>query len=378
MTLRALQVGCVWPSERAGGGDRVFADLARYLPDSGVGVEALFAGPAGDGAAARLSSFAAATDGTRARWLGARRAIADRLDAGRVDVLATHFALYASAAIGRLRRVPHVVHFHGPWAEESRHEGAGRLSAFAKWGIEQSVYRTAARVIVLSEAFARVAAGSYGIPRDRIRIVPGGADLRRFLIDDARDEARRQLGWPTDRPILVTVRRLIQRTGVDRLIEALPAVRAAVPGARLYVAGTGPHRAALERHAERLGLTDAVCFTGYVPDTDLPRLYRAANLNVVPTVALEGFGLTVVEALAAGTPSMVTPIGGLPEIVAPLSPHLVFASAAPADIAGGLIDALAARVPVPAEAACRAFAVGRFSAAQMARRVADVYHELCA
>lgn len=380
MSVRALQVGCVWPSDRAGGGDRVFADLAKHLPSNGIGVEALVAGPAvpDQPMSSRLSSFGATTDGTRARWLGARKAIADRVDAGAVDVLATHFALYASAAIGRLRRVPHVVHFHGPWAAESRQEGASRLSALAKWGIERSVYRSAARVIVLSQAFAAVAERDYGIPAERIRIIPGGADLQRFLIGDSRADARRRLGWPIDRPILVAVRRLVRRTGVDRLIDALSIVAGAVPGVLLFIGGTGPLRGALEQRVAELQLGHAIRFLGYVADEDLPRVYRAADLNVIPTVALEGFGLTAVEALAAGTASMVTPIGGLPEIVSVLSPHLVLASTDAADIARGLTDALSGHLPLPDDAACRAFAVERFSARQMAARVAAVYNELCA
>ena len=112
------------------------------------------------------------------------------------------------------------------------------------------------------------------------------------------------------------------------------------------------------------------------PTTSCPLVYRAADLNIVPTVALEGFGLTVVEALAAGTPSIVTPIGGLPEIITPLAPELVLGSAQVPEIARGIVDALAGRVWVPGEHECRAFAVARFSADLMASRVADIYLEI--
>lgn len=380
MTLRALQIGCVWPSERAGGGDRVFADLAKYLPATGIGLEALVAGPtdAGEPMAARLSSFSESTDGTRARWMGARRAIAERVDAGTVDLVATHFALYASGAIGRLRRVPHVVHFHGPWAAESREEGGSRLAALAKWSIERAVYRSADRMIVLSQAFATLAARDYHVPPEQIRVVPGAADLARFAVDESREAARRLLGWPTDRPILVAVRRLVRRTGVDRLIEAMPLVVEQIPGVVLFVGGTGGLRAELERRVRTLGLHDNVRFLGYVADEQLPYVYRAADLNVIPTIALEGFGLTAVEALAAGTPSLVTPIGGLPEIVGPLSPALVTASARVPDIARGIVDALSGKAPLPDLDECRTFAAQRFSAELMARRVAAVYEEVCA
>ena len=203
--LRALQIGCVWPSEHGGGGDRVFAELARYLPGKGIGLEALFAGAASvDGSmAATLSSFGEVSDGTRARWLGARRALAARAASGQFDLVASHFALYASAAAGWLRRVPHVVHFHGPWAAESRQEGGGRLSALAKWSVERAVYRTADRFIVLSQAFAALATREYGVPPAQIRVVPGSADLQRFQVAASRPEARERLGWPQDRRVIV-------------------------------------------------------------------------------------------------------------------------------------------------------------------------------
>lgn len=380
MSIRALQVGCVWPSERGGGGDRIFADLARYLPAHDIGLESLVAGPAPveTRLGSTLSSFAALTDATQVRWLGARRAIAERVNSGTVDLIASHFALYASAGIGRLRRQPHVVHFHGPWAAESREEGSGRFSALAKWSIERTVYRSAARFIVLSNAFAQLAMQDYGVPADRIRVIPGAADLTRFMIPIDRLEARRQLGWPDDRRILVSVRRLVRRTGVDRLIEALPQIRAQVPDLLVYIGGTGALGAHIARRVRDLGLEDCVTMLGYVADEQLPLVYRAADLNVIPTIALEGFGLTAVEALAAGTPSLVTPIGGLPEIVADLSPALVTRSAASLDIARGVIDALCGPTPLPTSDRCRAFAAERFSAELMASRVAAVYAEACA
>lgn len=385
--MRVLQIGRIWPSERAGGGDRVFADLAKYLPLNGIGLESLVSGAASTGVSAvvgdqpemTVSSFGDDAAGTRTRWLGARKAIAARVNAGGVDLVASHFALYGSAAVGRLRRLPHVVHFPGPWAAESREEGAGRLSTLAKWGVERTVYRSAQRVIVMSDAFAEVAADTYGVAADRIRVIPGAADLRRFHVEATRERARRMLGWPVDRPLLLSVRRLVHRTGVDRLIEAMRRVRATVPDVLLLIGGTGALRVALEARVHALDLEESVRFLGYIPDESLPVAYRAADLNVIPTTALEGFGLTAVEALAAGTPSVVTPVGGLPEILAPLCPGLVCASIAARDIGAGLIAALSGRMPMmPDDAACRAFAAANFSAALMAERVAGVYRELCA
>jgi glycosyltransferase involved in cell wall biosynthesis len=94
-------------------------------------------------------------------------------------------------------------------------------------------------------------------------------------------------------------------------------------------------------------------------------------------MALEGFGLVAVESLAAGTPALVTPIGGLPEVVAGLSPSLVFRSFSAADIADGIMAALSGRGAIPSPGECRAYAEHHFSAIRMARQVADVYREIC-
>jgi glycosyltransferase involved in cell wall biosynthesis len=250
------------------------------------------------------------------------------------------------------------------------------LSAFAKWTIERRVYGSADRFIVLSQAFARLAARDYGVPERQIRIVPGCADLQRFTTAVSRADARARLGWSIDRPTLVSVRRLVRRTGVDRLIEAMPEVTARHPDVLLRVGGTGPLLPALRQRVHDLGLDHHVIFHGYVSDDDLPLFYRAADLNVLPTTALEGFGLTVVEALAAGTPSLVTPVGGLPEVVRPLAPDLVLASPEVADLVRGLDDALAGRREIPDADVCRAFAVERFGPDLMASRVAEVYGEI--
>jgi glycosyltransferase involved in cell wall biosynthesis len=171
--------------------------------------------------------------------------------------------------------------------------------------------------------------------------------------------------------VLLAVRRLVRRMGLDRLIEAMPVVRASVPGTILMVAGHGAEEAALKTLAHNIGVADHVRFLGFLPEADLPLAYRAADINVVPSRALEGFGLTAAEALAAGTPSVVAPVGGLPEVVAPLSHNLVFQSTTCAGIAAGLIAAL--RGGAPGEAACLQYARATFSAARVFADTARLY-----
>jgi glycosyltransferase involved in cell wall biosynthesis len=142
------------------------------------------------------------------------------------------------------------------------------------------------------------------------------------------------------------------------------------------LAGDGPERAALEAQAHALGVADTVRFLGFVPEAQLPLAYRAADLSVVPSVALEGFGLIVPESLAAGTPVLVTPVGGLPETVDGLSRDLILRDSTPEGIAEGVAEALTGVRVVPTAQQCAEFARERFDWSVVARRVAELLTEV--
>jgi glycosyltransferase involved in cell wall biosynthesis len=122
-------------------------------------------------------------------------------------------------------------------------------------------------------------------------------------------------------------------------------------------------------------MDEHVRLLGYVPDEQLPRMYRAADLSIVPTVALEGFGLIAAESLAAGTPVLVTPIGGLPEVVQGLAADLVLPAATEGAIAAGLASALTGRTRLPSEAACSEFARTHYGWPMIAGRIRQTYQE---
>jgi phosphatidylinositol alpha-1,6-mannosyltransferase len=115
------------------------------------------------------------------------------------------------------------------------------------------------------------------------------------------------------------VARLDHHKGIDTVIRALPAVRAAFPAARYAVAGSGSRKETLEKLVAELRLEDAVRLLGFVPDEDLPALYNAADLFVLASrrydLLVEGFGIAVVEASASGLPVIGSRSGGIPEAV---------------------------------------------------------------
>ena len=123
-------------------------------------------------------------------------------------------------------------------------------------------------------------------------------------------EARQQLGWPDNRRILFTSRRLVHRMGIDKLLQAVAIIKPKIPDVWLAIAGRGHMQASLQQQARELGLENNVKFLGFLPDEQLPIAYQAAELTVMPSQSFEGFGLAIVESLACGTPVLCTPSWG--------------------------------------------------------------------
>ncbi|AFZ13612.1 glycosyl transferase group 1 [Crinalium epipsammum PCC 9333] len=284
-----------------------------------------------------------------------------------------HFALYSFPVLQVLpKHVPITFTFHGPWALESQLEGTNQLGARVKHWLEKIVYHRCDRFIVLSKAFGTILHQEYQVPWSKIHIIPGGVDLSRFQPNLSRQEARTQLNWPQDRPILFTPRRLVHRVGLDKLLTAIATIKPQLPDVWLAIAGKGPLQAVLEQQATDLGLNDNVKFLGFLPDEQLPIAYQAADLTVMPSQSLEGFGLVVLESLACGTPTLCTPVGGMPEILEPFSPNLITYSTEATAIAERLEELLIRRIPMPSREACREYAATNFDWQKIAQQVRQV------
>jgi glycosyltransferase involved in cell wall biosynthesis len=375
--MQTLQIGDEWHTERAGGLNSYYFELLRHLGPTGTIAHGLVAGSdnvrvASEG---QVVAFARPDATLPARMLSLRRVALQRISGNRIDLIASHFALYAMPILDRLKRIPTVVHFHGPWAAESDANGSSGYRSRLKASMERSVYARAKRLIVLSAAFKDVLTEGYGISADRVRVVPGGIDVDRFNTVFTRTEARRRLGWPTNRPIILTVRRQVRRMGLESLIDAAKLIVAQCPDVLILLGGTGPIADELQTRIAELGLADNVRRLGRISDLDLPLAYRAADITVVPSQSLEGFGLITLESLASGTPVYVTPIGGLPEIVEPFAPQCIFANTSATEMAKVLIETLRGERPTPSDEACRAFSSQNFSWPHIVKRVRAVYDE---
>lgn len=368
-TPRILEIGMHFDPS-GGGADRYFAGLLEGLQTIGADVTAAAFGQPGAGIKSPVTL--GPPDLSLPNRLRAMKALRPQIERPGA-LVATHFALYALPLAARLRKLPHVVHFHGPWAGESKREGEGPWAVAAKKFVERYVYFSASRLITLSSAFRDILCSDYRIPPARVTVVPGGVEVSRFKPSVDRAAARVRFGWPADARVILCVRRLVKRMGLESLLEAFAQIAPAQPGAVLVIAGKGPLAEPLREQAAALGLGARVRFPGFVPDCDLPEMYSAADFSIVPSVALEGFGLITLESLASGTPVLVTPIGGLPETVSSLDRSLILSGCTAKDVAAGLERGL--RGGLPGASDCRRYAEKNFAWPEIARRVLSVYQE---
>lgn len=187
---------------------------------------------------------------------------------------------------------------------------------------------TADGIVVLSE-YSKKHIENYfpGVDPGKVKIIPGGVDTDRFRPAEDRGAVRDSLGIPRDAVLLLSVRKLVPRMGLENLVRAMKIVLAsdAARGLpiRLVICGSGRLRSTLERLSDELGVASAVTLAGRVSDDDLVRYYQATDLFVLPTAAMEGFGIVTVEALSTNTPVIGTPAGATPEILSAVDERLL-------------------------------------------------------
>ncbi|MEC4819026.1 MAG: glycosyltransferase family 4 protein [Scytonema sp. PMC 1069.18] len=371
-----LCVGVGWFPKSPGGLERYIYDLTQKLVAYGDRIELCGVGlPDNEpNSPIKLTNLASPdTPIWKRLWL--IRQNFQKTRCGKPDAVNLHFALYSFPILDLLpKEVPITYNFHGPWAFESKQEANERkISVFLKqWLIEQRTYNHCDRFIVLSKAFGNILHQEYQIPWDKIHIIPGGVDPTRFQPSLSPQEARIKLGWPCDRPIIFTSRRLVHRVGIDKLLSAVAEIKPRIPDIWLAIAGRGPIQETLQQQAHELGLDNHVKFLGFLPDGDLPIAYQAANLSVMPSQSFEGFGLAIVESLACGTPVVCTPVGGMPEILQPFSPELITDSTEVAAIADKLEQVLLGKVTAPSREACRQYAINKFDWYKIAQDVRNI------
>ncbi len=231
------------------------------------------------------------------------------------DVLHSHYWLSGVAAMQLSMRwdVPHITMLHTLGRlKQLANPNESELQLRLEW--EQHLIRQADRIIAAT-AEERVQMIRYcGATPNQVHVIPCGVDLKLF-VPQSRQQAREKLGLRQQQPVILFVGRLDPFKGPDLLLRAAAMME---EDAQIVIVGgklTGdPYLQQLRALSAELKLSSRVRFLGAQPQQELPMIYSAADITVMPSYH-ESFGMAAVESLACGTPVVATRAGGLTTVV---------------------------------------------------------------
>ena len=224
----------------------------------------------------------------------------------------------AARTVLRGRSTPYFVAAHGTEVFDNFVGVKNSLKTVLTRRLRPRIFREAKKVFPVSHYTRRALLAQGCGTEASIVTVNNGVNPEIFRRIAPRPEAEARYR-PNGERLLLTVTRLYPYKGVDRMLESLPAIAAAVPDVVYLIAGTGPDRPRLEALTARLGLESRVRFLGPLPLAEIVELYNLADLFVMlsreelPDV--EGFGLVFLEAAACGLPSVGGRSGGIPDAI---------------------------------------------------------------
>ena len=238
------------------------------------------------------------------------------------DVIHAHDWMTFPAALLLRERTgkPLVVHFHSSEAERR-----GPLASQEVRAIEQAALDAAERVVCVSEASARTLRSHYAVERAKVRVLHNAFSP----LAEARREERTG-------PVVLFLGRLSEQKSPDVFLQAAARVAERHPAASFVLAGEGELYPELKALAEELGLARCVRFTGFVSGEELARTYAGADVYVLSSAA-EPFGISALEALSLGVPTIVPNGAGVTEVV---SSVLRFAPGDDAELAEKIVGLL--------------------------------------
>jgi glycogen(starch) synthase len=299
-------------------------------------------------------------------------------DSHEFELVHGHDWLVAMAGdhLARRFRAPLVTTIHA--TEHGRHQGWVEEHPQSHiHGVERWITNRADRVIACSYYMREQVADIFGVPDDKVEVIPNGIDPEDLQPQDGQEleRLRRQFAAPDEKLVLL-LGRLVYEKGFQLALEAMPSLIERLPSTRFLVAGSGTHERELRRQAAALGLMQHGTFLGWIGDDVLHSLYRIADVCVVPSI-YEPFGLVALEAMASGCPCIVADTGGLREVVPHEEAGLRFRARDPVAL-GEMVERLLSdqglRERLIAEASEH---VLRFDWADVAERTAAVYSGLC-
>ena len=232
---------------------------------------------------------------------------------GGFDVIHAHdwLVTYAAKSLKNAYDIPIVATIHATEAGRNSgiHDETQRYINDTEWLLTYE----ATEVIVNSNYMKNEIQRLFGLPFDKINVIPNGINLSNFTGIERDYDFRRQYAMDNEK-IILYVGRLVYQKGVQHLIAAMPKILSNYHDAKLIIAGRGGMMDELRAEASNLGLNDKIYFTGYLNSKQVQKMYKCADVAVFPST-YEPFGIVALEAMLAGVPTVVSDVGGLDEIV---------------------------------------------------------------
>jgi glycosyltransferase involved in cell wall biosynthesis len=218
-----------------------------------------------------------------------------------------------SAKLAKNYSKPFVLTQHNTFIEyDSIFDKIERLNDLA---VGKETLKEADKIIAVSNATKNYVL-SLGAKPNKVTVLHNGVDLKRFKpMPEKRGEMRRKLGIPQGSIVVLTVRRLVYKNGIDTLIESANLAVKKNSKIVFLAVGKGPDFNNVQVRIKQLGIESNFKLTGFVKDEDLPLYYNTADLFVLPSKSGEGLPLVALEAMACGLPVVATNVGGIREIM---------------------------------------------------------------
>jgi D-inositol-3-phosphate glycosyltransferase len=295
---------------------------------------------------------------------------------GKCDIVHAHghvyMASYMAGMVAKKLKKPFIVTQHNTFIDYKSFLNI--VEQLNDMVIGKSVLRHADRITTVSKETKKYVL-RLGADKTKTSVIYNGVDTDLFRPAN-KNQSRKKLGLPNNRKIVLSVRRLVYKNGLDTLIESVPKVAQKHPDVLFVVAGKGPSRKLVEDRIKELGISQNIKLAGFVPDEQLPLYYDAADIFMLPSASGEGLPLVLLEAMACGVPVIATKVGGTPEIVNHMKNGVLVPpidTEAMAEATSKLLSEEKLRTTIGEEA--RRNVENRFTWTENVRQLQEVYNE---
>ena len=232
---------------------------------------------------------------------------------GPFDVIHAHdwLVAYAAKTLKDSYNIPIVATIHA--TESGRNSGIHDETQRYINDTEWMLTYEASEVIVNSNYMKNELQRLFGLPYEKINVIPNGVNLNLFNGVERDYNFRRKYAMDNEK-IILFMGRLVYEKGIQYLISAMPKILEGYHDTKLVIAGKGGMLDELKEQVNNLGISQKVCFAGYMNGKDVQKMYKAADISVFPST-YEPFGIVALEAMLSENPVVVSDIGGLNEIV---------------------------------------------------------------